>query len=160
MKPKAFRPESLFGEGPYVRDAATGLVWHRCSHRALYADTDRSTVVYHANYLKYFELGRTSLMRDAAYPYKEIEAGGYVYPVIETGLTFYQPLHYDDPMWIHTRPGELERVRLRFDYIILHAETGAEVCRGFTRHCALNARGVPVAVDPKTGHLWKTFPQP
>jgi acyl-CoA thioester hydrolase len=63
-------------------------------------------------------------------------------------------------MWIHTRPGELERVRLRFDYIITHAETGADVCRGFTQHCALNAKGIPVAVDPKTVHLWKTFPNP
>ncbi len=71
MKPKPFRPEIA---GPeivdnaerYWRDGATGLFWHRSSMRPLYADTDRSTVVYHANYLKYFEFGRASLMRDAA----------------------------------------------------------------------------------------------
>jgi acyl-CoA thioester hydrolase len=160
MKPKAFRPENYFDDGRYCCDAATGLIWHRCQNRTLYADTDRSTVVYHANYLRYFELGRTSLMRDAAYPYKEIEDSGYVYPIIDMGIQFYHPLYYDDPMWIYTRPAELERVRLLFDYIITHAETGAEVCRGFTRHCALNARGVPVAIDPKTVQLWKAFPFP
>ena len=53
--------------------------------RTLYADTDRSTVVYHANYLRYFEFGRASLMRDAAYPYREIEESGYVYPIIDLG---------------------------------------------------------------------------
>ncbi len=160
MKPKPFRPEIYLDGGRYCRDTATGFIWHRCQNRTLYADTDRSSVVYHANYLKYFELGRASLMRDAAYPYKEIEESGYVYPIIDLGIQFYHPLHYDDTMWIHTRPAALERVRLRFDYIITHAETGAEVCRGFTRHCALTAKGVPVAIDPKTVQLWKTFPSP
>ncbi len=165
MKPKPFRPEIagpeiVDNDGRYWRDAVTGLVWHRSSMRTLYADTDRSTVVYHANYMKYFEFGRASLMRDAAYPYREIEESGYVYPIIDLGIQFHQPLYYDDPMWIYTRPAELQRVRLRFDYIITHAETGADVCRGFTRHCALNSRGIPVAVDPKTVQLWKTFPSP
>jgi len=160
MKPKAFRPENYRDDGRYYRDTATGLIWHRCQNRTLYADTDRSSVVYHANYLRYFELGRASLMRDAAYPYKEVEESGYVYPIIDMGIQFYHPLYYDDPMWIYTRPATLERVRLRFDYLITHAETGAEVCRGFTRHCALNAKSIPVAIDPKTVRLWKAFPFP
>jgi len=158
MKPKPFLPEPLPADARFVRDRTTGLVWHRCPNRTLYADTDRSAVVYHSNYLRYFEMGRASLMRDAAYPYREIEESGFVYPVIDLGVQFFQPLRYDDPMWIHTRPGELERVRLRFDYVITHAETGLLVCRGFTRHCALNRAGRPVAVDPKTVHLWKNFP--
>jgi acyl-CoA thioester hydrolase len=61
-------------------------------------------------------------------------------------------------MQIHTRPAELERVKLRFDYVITHAESGAIVCKGFTKHCTLNASGKPVAVDPKTVKLWKNFP--
>ena len=160
MKPRPFRTEPQGQDDRYVREAATGLIWHRCRMRTLYADTDRSTVVYHDNYLRYFEFGRTSLMRDAAYPYREIEDSGYVYPIIDLAIQFHQPLHYDDPMWIHTRPAELQRVRLQFDYVITHAEMGADVCRGYTRHCALNSRGIPVAVDPKTVQLWKTFPNP
>lgn len=159
MKPRPFIPEELGNDDPYVRDRETGLVWHRCRKRTLYADTDRSAVVYHANYLRYFEFGRTSLMRDAAYPYREIEESGYVYPVIEMGVQFHGPLHYDDLMLIYTRPAELERVKLRFDYLITHLETGRVICIGFTRHCALNSSGKPVAVDPKTVHLWKTFPE-
>ncbi len=158
MKPKPFQPEVYGDDGRYVRDAATGLVWHRCGNRTLYADTDRSAVVYHANYLRYFELGRASLMRDAAYPYREIEENGFVYPIIDLGITFHKPLHYDDLIWIHTRPIELERVRLKFDYLITLAETGETICRGFTRHCALSA-GRPVAVDEKTVLLWKSFPK-
>lgn len=159
MRPKPFRPKTLGNDDRYVRDQETDLVWHRCRERTLYADTDRSTVVYHANYLRYFEFGRASLMRDAAYPYREIEASGYVYPIIDLGIQFYEPLYYDDPLHIHTRPAELERVKLRFDYVITHGETGRIICTGFTRHCALNSAGKPVTVDPKTVHLWKAFPK-
>lgn len=159
MKPKPFLPEILNGNPHYVRDRSGGQVWHRCETRVLYADTDRSQVVYHGNYLRYFEFGRASLMRDAGYPYKEVEENGYVYPIFETGLKYFSPLRYDDPIWVNTRPADLERVRLRFDYIITHQETGVLICSGSTRHCATNTAGVPVGIDDQTLHLWKTFPR-
>jgi len=158
MKPKPFKPEIFNDDEHYARDQISGLIWHRAKHRTLYADTDRSQVVYHSNYLRYFEFGRTSLMRDAAYTYKAIEESGYVYPIIDLGINFYQSLYYDDLMYIYTRPVNLERVRLQFDYLITHAEKGHIVCVGFTKHCALSLSGKPVAVDPKTVHLWKSFP--
>ncbi len=159
MRPKPFIPEALEDGGPYVRDRIGGLAWHRSPYRTLYADTDRSQVVYHANYLRYFEVGRATLMRDAAYPYREIEESGFVYPIIQVGIDYHSPLGYDDPMDIFTRPSELERVRVRFDYIITHGTTGEIVCKGFTRHCAIGPKGTPVGVDPKTACLWETFPK-
>ena len=62
MRPKPFLPESLNESGPYVRDQTSSLVWHQCGLRTLYADTDRSQVVYHANYLKYFERAREGVI--------------------------------------------------------------------------------------------------
>jgi acyl-CoA thioester hydrolase len=159
MKAKPFKPEIYNNDERYVRDRTTGLIWHRSQQRALYADTDRSQMVYHSNYLRYFEFGRTSLMRELAYPYKEIEASGYVYPIFDLGISFDQPLYYDDLMYIYTRPVNLERVRLQFDYVITHAEKGQLICTGFTRHCALNLTGTPVAVDAKTVQLWTSFPK-
>jgi acyl-CoA thioester hydrolase len=158
MKPKPFKVEQYKGDDRYVKEASTGHIWHRCQHRPLYADTDRSSVVYHSNYLRYFELGRATLMRDNSYPYFEIEESGYIYPIINIGIKYYRPLHYDDLMWIHTRPDKIERVKLQFEYIITHAETNDIVCIGFTQHCASNASGIPVAIDPKTVDLWKNFP--
>ena len=97
MRPKPFRPQPL--ENPsFVRDATGGLVWFRCEMRTLYIDTDRSQVVYHSNYLKYFEFARASLMRETKYPYKQIEEDGFVYPIIKTELNYYSPLYYDDLM--------------------------------------------------------------
>lgn len=166
MRPKPFRPEPLTDpiseaaeNGEYVRDKTDGRTWHQSRYRTLYADTDRSQVVYHSNYLRYFEVGRTTLMRDAAYPYREIEESGFVYPIIQVGVDYFSPLGYDDPMRIYTRPGELERVKLQFDYVITHGDTGEIVCKGFTRHCATNGAGRPVGVDPKTVRLWETFPR-
>ncbi len=159
MRPKPFIPEQINGEGPFVRDRTSGLVWHQCMLRTLYADTDRSQVVYHSNYLRFFEFGRASLMRDAAYSYREIEESGFVYPIISTAVDYFRPLRYDEQMSIHTRPAQMERVKLRFDYVITHTRSGDIVCSGFTKHCAINAKGIPVAIDPKTVHLWEIFPK-
>lgn len=159
MRPKPFVPERLDGAENYVRNRTDGLVWHLSKNRVLYADTDRSQAVYHANFLRYFEFGRASLMRDAAYPYREIEESGYIYPVIEIGAKYYSPLRYDDGICIHTRPAVLELVRLQFDYIITREQTNERICDGFTRHCATNPSGTPVRIDEKTAHLWRIFPK-
>ncbi len=158
MRPKPFVPEQLDNPS-YVRDKKTGLVWHRCELRTLYVDTDRSQVVYHANYLRYFEFGRASLMRDNDYPYKKIEESGYIYPIIKTELNYYSPLFYDDLMLIHTRPAKLELVKVQFDYLITRAETGEISCTGFTRHCAVNGNNIPVEIDARTIALWQQFPK-
>ncbi|WP_028584033.1 acyl-CoA thioesterase [Desulfogranum mediterraneum] len=158
MRPKPFVPEFL-DDPAYLRDQATGITWHRCQLRTLYADTDRSEVVYHANYLKYFELGRAELMRKANYPYKAIEESGYIYPIIKTELNYYSPLFYDDLMYIHTRPAKMELVKLQFDYLITRADNGEIVCTGFTRHCAVNSKLIPVEIDEQTIRLWNEFPE-
>ncbi len=158
MKPTPFVPEYIDSEHRFVRESNQGLVWHRCTYRTLYADTDRSQIVYHANYLRYFEVGRATLMRDMAFPYQQIEKNGYVYPIISLGVDYFAPLYYDDVMCIYTRPGELERVKLRFEYVLTNKEDGRILCQGYTKHCATNSQGRPVAIDQMTLRLWDTFP--
>lgn len=158
MRPKPFLHELLDQPG-YVKESSSGKIWHRCELRTLYADTDRSQVVYHANYLKYFEFGRASLMREADYPYKKIEESGYIYPIIKTELNYYSPLFYDDLMYIYTRPGKLEMVKLQFEYVITRADNGEICCTGFTRHCAVNGKSIPVEIDQQTIKLWNGFPR-
>lgn len=157
MRPKPFVPEPL-DRPAYVRDTKSGLVWHRCELRTLYVDTDRSQVVYHANYLRYFEFGRACLMREANYPYKQIEESGYIYPIIKTELNYHSPLFYDDLMFIHTRPASMELVKIQFDYLITREDNGEIVCTGFTLHCAVNTNGIPVEIDARTTSLWQQFP--
>jgi len=158
MRPKPFIAE-IQDKPCFVKDTNTGLIWHRCELRTLYADTDRSQVVYHANYLKYFEFGRAELMRNANYPYKKVEESGYIYPIIKTELSYFSPLFYDDLMYIYTRPGKLEMVKIQFEYLITRADNGETCCTGFTRHCAVNAKSIPVEIDQKTINLWQEFPR-
>ncbi len=158
MRPKPFIPQPLPKHPNHVQDTKSGLLWHKSEMRTLYVDTDRSQVVYHANYLRYFEFGRAEFMRDANYPYKKIEESGFVYPIIKTELNYYTPLYYDDLMFIHTRPATIELVKLQFDYLITRASDGEIICTGLTKHCALNSSGIPVQIDKKTIKLWESFP--
>ena len=154
-----FKPAPHAADPRYVRDEVSGLVWHRVPHRILFADTDRTGVVYHGNYFRFFELGRSSLLRDAGFPLRQVEADGYVYPIFQLGCDFFRPIDYDAPILVHTRFHELHAVRVDFDYLITHAETGVVLCRGFTRHCATNRKGRPVAVDPVTVGIFQNFPK-
>jgi len=151
-----FHPE-VHDDGVFATERDTGELWHRVDNRVLYADTDRADVVYHANYLRYFEVGRTALLRAAGYPYKEIEASGFVHPIVDLAVAFHQRLQYDDPMWIYTRPVELLRVKLTFHYRILHGETDVLVASGHTTHACLNRKGIPVAMDPSSVALCARF---
>jgi acyl-CoA thioester hydrolase len=65
---------------------------------------------------------------------------------------------YDDPIFVHTRFRDLHGVRIDFDYLITHGDTGRVLCKGFTRHCAVNRKGVPVAVDAVTVGIYRGFP--
>jgi acyl-CoA thioester hydrolase len=150
MRAPAFQPVPDEKDNRFVRDTASGKIWHRVSHRVLFADTDRTGAVYHANYFRFFELGRTTLLGDAGYDFKRLENDGLVYPIYQLGSDFFRPLGYNDPIWIFTRFREMQRVRIDFEYLVSHKETNTITCAGFTRHCATNAKGCPVAVDPMT----------
>jgi acyl-CoA thioester hydrolase len=156
VKPRAFSPVAV-ADGRHATDAATGLKWHASENRVLYADTDRSGVVYHSNYLRYFEMGRAALMRDWGHTYREIEEAGYVYPIVDAALKYENYLRYDELMRIYTRPARIERVKLTFDYVILSADTGKVACRGHTTHCCLNRDFAPVAVDPRSARLFADY---
>lgn len=82
---------------------------HRSQHRVLYGDTDAAAVVYNANYLRYFELGRTEFMRDRVCTYREIEQLGIILPVTECHIRFKAPARYDDLLIIETFLTELKK---------------------------------------------------
>ena len=77
--------------------------WHQSQLRVRYEETDQMGVVYHANYLTWFEIGRTELIRALGYPYRKIEEKGLLLPVTEADLKFRKPAHYDDLIGIYTR---------------------------------------------------------
>jgi acyl-CoA thioester hydrolase len=125
--------------------AAEGVSPHtrRTRVRVRYADTDRMGVAYYANYLIWFEVGRTEWLRDTGWTYREMEHDGVSLPVIEAHCEYRQPARYDDELEIHTRATLLTPVRIRFDYEVRQCEAGAPSAIGHTVHAALDATGRP-----------------
>lgn len=118
---------------------------HRATIRVLYGDTDAGGVVYNANYLRFFEHGRTELMREWVCPYSEIEKLGYILPVTECWTRFKAPAYYDDLVVVETEISELSRLKCTFSYRILREDAGSTrprlLVRGYTVHAAVTREG-------------------
>jgi acyl-CoA thioester hydrolase len=107
-----------------------------------YAETDMMGIVYHGNYLPWFEVGRTTLLKECGFPYRELEAQGYLLPVIEVGVKYQRPARYDDTLTIITRLKERPALRIRLEYEVRRGEE--LLVTGFTAHAFINKSGEPV----------------
>ena len=114
---------------------------HQCQHRVLYGDTDSGGVVYYANYLRYFEYGRTELMRECCCTYRDLEVQGFILPVVESYLRYKAPATYDDLLTIRTALVELKSVSCRFNYTIFREHEQKLLVKGFTVHAVVNRSG-------------------
>jgi acyl-CoA thioester hydrolase len=117
--------------------------------RVRYADTDRMGIAYHANYLVWFEVGRTEWLREGGWTYREIEEGGVSLPVIEAHCEYRQPARYDDEIEISTVATVLSQVRIRFDYEARLARASTLAATGHTVHAVLGAKGRPQRLPPR-----------
>ena len=99
--------------------------------RVRYQETDQMGVVYHANYLNWFEIGRTEWVRQAGITYKEMEARGLLLPVTDVEASFRQPAKYDEWVTVCTRVAEMSSVRVRFESWVLAGDSSAEHGRSF-----------------------------
>jgi acyl-CoA thioester hydrolase len=111
--------------------------------RVRYAETDQMGVVYYANYLVWFEVARTDLLRVEGWSYRDMEREGFGLPVIEARCEYRQSARYDDELEIRTRGTLLSPVRVRFDYEIVRPADAALLAEGHTVHAALDREGRP-----------------
>ena len=121
--------------------------------RVRYAETDRMGVVYYANYLVWFEVGRTEWLRATGWSYREMESEGVALPVIEAHCEYRQSARYDDEIEILTRASLLTAVRIRFDYDILRARDQVVTALGYTVHAALDSGGRPCRLPDRVRGL-------
>jgi acyl-CoA thioester hydrolase len=88
--------------------------------RVRYAETDQMNVVYYANYLVWFEIGRVELLRSLGLAYSEMEIEHkLVLPVVEATCRYRSPARYDDQILVETRPAMLRGSVLKFAYRIM-----------------------------------------
>src|SRR5512132_2314735 len=88
------------------------------TYRVIYGDTDQMGIVYYANYLRWFERGRSEFLRQIGLPYSNIEHQGFHFPVTEVNCRYGNSARYDDVIQIETGLVELGRASLSFAYQI------------------------------------------
>ncbi|CAM4188165.1 acyl-CoA thioester hydrolase [Paenibacillus endophyticus] len=93
----------------------TQASWFTHPLRVRYQETDQMGVVFHGNYVTWFEIGRTEWIRNAGYSYKEIEANGLLLPVVDLECRYILPARYDDMVIVCTRIGACTPVRVTFE---------------------------------------------
>jgi acyl-CoA thioester hydrolase len=109
--------------------------------RVLMADTDAMGIVYHANYLRWFELGRSELVRHTGFPYTEMEAMGLGLPVVEARCRYRAPARYDDVIEVDARVEKLARASVIFGYRLLRGADRMLLCEGETSHACTSREG-------------------
>ena len=103
--------------------------------RVRYAETDQMGVVYHANYLVWFEVGRVEFIRQVGLDYRDMEREeGALIAVIEARARYKQPARYDDELLVRTTLSSVRGSVIRFTYAILRADDKALLCEGETVH--------------------------
>ncbi len=88
-------------------------------------------IVYHMNYVRWFEIGRTELMRELGVVYAELEAAGYHLPVSELYCHYLSPARYDQVITLETKINYLGRASIKFDYQIWDEPTENLLTEGF-----------------------------
>jgi len=110
--------------------------------RVRYAETDQMGVVYHSNYLIWFEVGRVEFIRQLGLNYKQMEEEGCGIAVVDVHVRYKAPARYDDELIIETRLLAARGAVVKFGYRILRITDGLLLCEGETMH-------VVVGVDMK-----------
>ncbi len=123
--------------------------------RVRYAETDKMGVVYYANYLVWFEIGRCEWFRQSGGTYQGLEAAGTVLPVIEAQCRYRRPARYDDEIEIVTRAKLLSPVRLRFEYEVTRRGEDEPLAAGFTEHAAVDREGRPRRLPREVRSLFR-----
>ena len=116
--------------------------WHETGVRVRYAETDQMGVVYHANYLVWFEIGRTEFCRARGFAYREMEENDRAFLVVAESYCRYKaPAYYDDDLVVRTHVTELRRRSVRFGYEIIRAADGVIIAEGETGHVVTDPSG-------------------
>ncbi len=118
------------------------LSHHDFTVRVRYAETDQMGVVYHSNYLIWFEVGRVELMRSLGFDYKLMELEDDTYIVVADVHCRYQfPARYDELLTVRTRILEAKNRVLKFAYELFRQPDNKLLATGETTHIACNRAG-------------------
>lgn len=125
--------------------------------RVIYADTDAMGIVYHTNYIRWFEIGRTELMREAGLVYSEMEKEGFFLPLTELACHYLYPARYDDIVLVETRVEYFRRASVKFAYEIWDESRQRLLAEGSTLHAFLSREGKIVRPPVQVGEIFRAM---
>jgi acyl-CoA thioester hydrolase len=128
--------------------SSEGVAGERTRLRVRYAETDQMGRAHHMQYLAWFELGRTELLRGAGVAYSALEREGVMLPVSNVEVEYRSPVGYDETVDIYTRVSRVRSRTVAFTYLATRAETGEELAAGSTRLVCTDERGKPRRIPP------------
>jgi acyl-CoA thioester hydrolase len=109
--------------------------WHETDVRVRYAETDQMGIAHHANYLIWFEAGRSDLCRARGFSYKEMEEHDSALMVVaESYVRYKSPAFYEDVLTIRTGLSEMRSRSIRFNYEIYRRSDETLIAEGETLH--------------------------
>ena len=127
------------------------MIQSRVNVTVRYAETDMMGIVYHANYLPWFEVGRTTLLKEIGVPYRRLEEEGFRLPVLEVSAKYLRPAVYDDTVEIVTTIRERPLLRVRLEYEVRRGEE--LLATGTSVHAFVDTKGCPVRPPPWAAEL-------
>lgn len=98
------------------------LPQHEIEIRVRYQETDAMGVLHHANYLTYFEMGRTELLRSAGYDYRRIEEGGLFMVIVSISCRYRRPARYDDVLRLKTTTSRVTAAKIEHEYELFRGQ--------------------------------------
>jgi acyl-CoA thioester hydrolase len=126
------------------------IEFHDTTVRVRYAETDQMGVVYHANYLIWFEVGRVELMRAMGFEYKTMETEDDCHIVVaEAHCRYEKPAHYDELLRVRARVTEWRKRIVKFSYEIFRDGDNTLLTTGYTTHVICGSNGRPKALPAK-----------
>jgi len=114
--------------------------------RVIYADTDAMGIVYHTNYIRWFEVGRTELLRDMGIRYSDVEAAGFNLPLTQAYCHYHLPAHYDETVLVETEIAYLKRASMKFTCLIWDENRKNLLTEGYTIHACTDRHGKIVRI--------------
>ena len=134
------------------------MEFHDALIRVRYAETDQMGVVYHANYLVWFEIGRVELMRALGFEYKLMESEDDCFIVVaEASCRYRQSARYDELLRVRTRISQAGNRVVKYAYEILRDSDGALLATGDTTHVICGKDGRPKQLPQKYRHKFRSL---
>jgi len=117
--------------------------------RVRYAETDQMGVAYYANYLVWFEVGRSEFCRKKGFRYVDLEALGYKLVVSDVNCRYRNPARYDEAIMVRTRLKGVNKRMITFGYQILRKDQEEVIAEGETRHICVDSNGKTKSIPEK-----------